>query len=67
MVPSESVWSFDTQNSRSLEIKITTQAKQEAEQERKNDWEKKEIEQGEMRVKDGSCFKEMSCCETGYQ
>lgn len=37
MVPSESVRGFDAQSSRSFEIKIATQAKQEAERERKND------------------------------
>lgn len=43
MVPSESVWGFDTHNSRSFEIKIGAQAKQEAEREsEKNDWETKE-------------------------
>lgn len=58
MVPSESVWGFDTQNSRSFEIRITTQAKQEAERERKNDLEtKEEGEKGEIRVKDGACLK----------
>lgn len=68
MVPSESVWGFDTQKSRSFEIKITTQAKQEAERERKNDWEtKKEGRVGWNQGERWCLFKEMLCCETGYQ
>lgn len=60
MVPSESVCGFDTQNSRSFEIKIATQAKQEAEQDGKNDWETKERrgrggwKQGELKY--GACL-----------
>lgn len=51
MVPSESVWGFDTQSFRSFEIKIAAQAKQEAERDRKNDWEAKKGR--ECRVKPG--------------
>lgn len=36
MVPSESVYSFDTQNSKSFEIAITAQAKQQARWDGKN-------------------------------